>query len=75
MKKQIKELKERVKSETPQHFKKARKYGLYCAGLGIALKIGLAVFPATMPLGLALLAPELITIGLTIAGISQTARK
>lgn len=68
-------IEDRVKSETPNHFKKTRKYGLIAAGLGITLKIALAIFPATMPIGLTALAPELITIGLTVAGISQTAKK
>ena len=63
----------RVKAETPSHFKRFRKYGLIAAGLGVAIKL-VAVF-IVPPVGLVALAPELITIGLTVAGVSQTARK
>ena len=70
-----KEVIERVKAETPTHFKRVRTFGLILAGIGIACKIALAIFPATMPVGIALLVPELISIGLTMAGVAQTARK
>jgi hypothetical protein len=72
---QVIEVVDRVKSETPTHFKRFRKAGFWAAGLGLAIKIGAAIFPATMPIGLASLAPELISVGLAVAGVSTTARK
>lgn len=75
MKSQIKEVIERTASETPTHFKRVRNFGLGIAGLGVVFKIALVIFPGTTVVGLASLAPELITIGLTMAGVSQTAKK
>jgi len=75
MKEIFKEVGERVKQETPTHFKRIRTAGLTAAGVGIAIKIAAALFPATMPIGIIALAPELIYIGLSVAGVSQTAKK
>lgn len=72
---QTKELKDRVLSDTPTHFVRFGNFGVIIAGAGIVVKIAAAIFPATMPIGLVSLAPELIAIGLTITGVSQTAKK
>ncbi|MBA7553062.1 hypothetical protein ES705_45647 [subsurface metagenome] len=68
------ELKDRWQAETPKHFKRMRTGGAIVAGVGLTIKILAAIFPPTMPAGLVALAPELIGIGLAIAGVSQTAR-
>lgn len=68
------ELKDRVRSETPTHFKRLRTGGAIIAGIGLTIKIMAAVFPPTMPIGLVALAPEMISLGLVIAGVSTTAR-
>jgi hypothetical protein len=75
MKEQIKEVVERVKAETPTHFIRMRNFGLGIAGIGLVFKLALVVFPGTTIIGLASLAPELISVGLAIAGVSQTAKK
>lgn len=66
---------QRVVTDTPTYYKKLQKIGLAAAGFGFAIKIGLAIFPATMPIGLAAIATELITHGIMVAGISQTVKK
>lgn len=66
------ELKDRVKSETPTHFKQTQRLGLYAAGVGFSIKILAAFIPALAP---ALpVATDLITHGLIVAGISKTAK-
>lgn len=66
---------ERVKAPTSDYHKGVRKYGLILSGVGLTIKILAAIFPATMPIGIVSLAPELITIGLTAAGVAQTVKK
>lgn len=68
------EVKDRWTAETPTHFKRIKKAGYILAGVGTCIKIMAAIFPPTMPAGLVALAPELIGIGLTVAGVSKTAR-
>jgi hypothetical protein len=75
MRKQANELVGRVRAETPGFFKKVRKYGFIIAGLGLLLKVATAAFPTCVPAGLAGLAPEIMTFGLTVAGVSTTAKK
>jgi hypothetical protein len=75
MKAQIKEVIERVKTETPTHFNRLKKFGLGLAGTGLLVKLALAVFPGTMPIGLAAIAGDLVYVGLTMAGVSITAKK
>lgn len=66
---------QRATSETPDYFKKTRNIGLITAGLGVVLKIALAIFPATAPVGIIALSGDLINIGLTVAGISVLPKK
>jgi hypothetical protein len=73
--KALNEVIERVQSETPTHFKRIRFFGLCLAGLGLTFKLALVAFPGTTVIGLASLAPEFISIGLTMAGVAQTAKK
>jgi len=69
---QLKETAERLKEETPDYHKKNRKYGIGLAGLGLALKVAVTVFPATMPIGLASLGWDLVLLGLGVAGYTYT---
>ena len=72
----ISETAERAGSETSDYFKPFKKIGGGLAVLGIGLKIVAAIFPATMPIGLASLAPEIISVGLTMfTGASLTKKK
>jgi hypothetical protein len=66
---------QRVTADTPDYHKRIIRFGLGAAGVGLLIKIGLAIFPATMPIGLASLAGDLIYIGLSAAGVSITVKK
>ncbi len=67
---------DRLKSETSEYFKPFQKLGAGLAVLGVGLKIATAIFPATMPIGLISLAPEIISIGVTMfTGASLTKKK
>jgi hypothetical protein len=68
-------LTERINSETPTHFVRVSNVGVWMAGIGFTVKIAAAIFPLTMPVGLVSLAPELIAVGLAIAGVAQTAKR
>jgi len=71
-----KETVERLKSETSEYFKPFKKIGGILAIAGVVIKIGAAIFPATMPIGLASLAPEIISIGITMfTGATLTKQK
>lgn len=67
------ELLDRIKSETPTHFKRIRTAGFIVCGLGLAIKL-LAVF-IVPPVGLISVATDMIWIGGAAAGISTTAKK
>lgn len=69
----IKEAAQRVSEPTPDFHKNNRKIGWWIAGAGTALKVAGLFFPATMPAALISWAPELITLGLSIAGVSTLA--
>jgi len=71
----LKETINRASSETTDYHKKVRNFGLGLFALGLIAKTALAIFPATMPIGIAALAGDFITIGLTAAGIAQTTKK
>lgn len=68
----IMKLIDNIKAETPKKYKKSRSIGLTIAGAGMLIKVVAALFPATMPLGIVALAPEIIGFGTLIAGYSQT---
>ena len=72
---QMKEVVERVQAETPVHFKRVRTFGLILMGVGILAKVVLAIFPGTMPIGIAALAGDIIWLGGGMAGVATTARK
>ena len=71
----IAETAERAGSETSDYFKPIKKIGGYMAAGGIVLKIVASCIPATMPIGIASLAPDLIQIGLTLFGVSALTKK
>ena len=57
---------ERWNGETSGYFKPFQKIGGLMAVSGVALKIAGVIFPGTMPVALISLAPEIISIGITI---------
>ena len=64
-----------LNKQTPDKAKKSRNVGFYIAGVGLVIKIAAALFPATMPAGIAALAPEIIGFGTLVAGYNQTKKK
>ena len=66
---------QRVTADTPDYHKGLIKIGLGTAGAGVLIKIAMVFFPATLPVGLASIATDLITAGLTMAGVSKTVKK
>lgn len=73
IKKKAEELKERVQSETPEHFSNSIKLGLTAFGVGLTLRVTMLFVPVLQPLEF--LSEQLITGGLATAGISKTAKK
>ena len=74
--KYVQETNERVFEPTSVHFKPWIKTGGALAVAGGIIKIIAAINPATLPIGIVALAPDMIEIGLAIAGISiQTSKK
>jgi hypothetical protein len=69
----VKEATQRVAEPTPDFHKNNRNMGWWIAGAGAVIKVAGLFFPATMPAALISWAPELITLGLSIAGVSSLA--
>jgi hypothetical protein len=67
---------DRLASESSPYFKPFVKIGGGLAVIGLVLKVAALCFPATMPIGLVSLAPEFISIGLTMfTGASLTKKQ
>jgi hypothetical protein len=70
------ELKTRLKSETPDWFKKARKIGIYMSSIAIALLGASAITPGfVLPHVLETPCQWLAVCGISIAAVSTTAKK
>jgi hypothetical protein len=75
MKAQIKEVIQRVQAESPTHFKRFANFGYVLIGLGILGKAACLLFPATIPIGIAGLAADIIWLGAGISGTAITSKK
>ena len=59
---------DRLSVEVSPYFKPFIKIGSGLALVGVSIKIVAALFPPLLPIALVSLAPEMITIGLVVAG-------
>jgi hypothetical protein len=75
MKAQIKEVIERVQSETPTHFKRIRKAGYVLMAVGGVVKIVGIFFPPLLPVALVSFAGDVLGWGAVMAGVATTAKK
>ena len=75
MKAQILEVIDRVKSETPTHFKRIRKFGYVMMAVGGVVKIIGIFFPPLLPVALVSLATDIFGYGAVMAGVATTAKK
>jgi len=62
---------QRLQQPSPDYFKPIQKVGLGAAGIGLVIKLACVFFPATMPVGLAAIGVNLLSLGLTALGISK----
>lgn len=71
----VKEVIDRVQSETPEHFKRIRKVGYWLMGIGGVIKVVGIIFPPLLPVGLISLAGDVLGWGAVMAGVATTAKK
>lgn len=69
------EVTERVKSETPTHFKRIRTAGYVMMAAGGVVKIIGIFFPPLLPVSLVSFAADIFGYGAVMAGIATTAKK
>lgn len=75
MKAQIKEVIERVQSETPTHFKRIRTVGYVMMAIGGVVKVVGVLFPPLLPLAIVSFAGDVLGWGAVMAGVATTAKK
>ena len=66
---------QRLGSETSPYFKPIQKVGAGIIVAGLVVKIAAVCFPATMPIGIVSLVPEMISIGMALSGVASLTKK